>query len=491
MKILRALFYLLLVGYLSFLGIMAFSGHRSPSPPFTIPSPSARSIQWGFRIKEIATKQPRYMARAKKLFVDSRGRTFLSKEVVIEIPSSHTFIYSEKCEVSPGKNRIEFPGRVRVKSETGTFSGEKSLYLARKGVIRLKGRVSFKIGEIEGSAEGGRMDLEKKTILLFKPRFSSGNTHLEGGRIKVYEDKMTADLRGRPAKMESENTLAFAPLMSIDMKEKRVNSVFMPAGGRVFEKGRRIVGRSLKFWTTGRIEGEKTVARWGARKLFAEHIYGKREKLHAIRAFIQEKGLSLQAENLTMTAEEIQAEGKVHGKMGNSSFSSDYLKALSGEKILKGNVRIIKDGNIITCREAEEKNGYYFLKEATIISPQGFKLQARLIEYTPQKIILKEGASIRSQDILISGPEIEITINGGRLTELAAENPGRVVLGRDSARCDNLKYIFKKEKAVLQGKVLLKSTEHGEVKGERVVVYPKTGSFEIEGKGRTTSEIKK
>ncbi len=490
MRILRVFLYLILVGYIAFVGIMAFSGHQPPVSGIRIPNPSARSIQWGFQVKEIATREPRYMAKARKLFVDSRGKTFLSQGVIIEIPGSRTFIYSEKCTVSPGKNRVQFPEKVRVRSETGLFSGEKSLYLAKKGVIRLEGQVSFKIGKISGRAEGGRMDLEKKEIFLFKPRFSSEGNLLEGKRIKVYETDMKAVLRGKPAKMNSEETMVFAPVMEIDIKGKRVNSISMPSGGRIFQKGKRTVGKTLKFWVNGRIEGERVVARWGGRKLFASRITGEKERLKAFQAFVQSGDLTLTADTILLRESEIKAEGKVQGKIGNSSFQSDALLNSGGRRVLSGNVRIIKEGNIITCDEAEETEGKYILKNATIISPQGFKLTASTVKYTDEKMLLEGGATIKSEDLLVSAPKIEIQLRNGKLEKLVARQARKIILGKDSARCEVLTYYFPQGKAVLQGKVILKSSKHGEVKGESMVVYPKTGAFEITGRGRTSSEIK-
>ncbi len=490
MRFLRTLLYFLLVGYIAFVGVMAFSGHQPPVSGIRIPGPSARSIQWGFQVKEIAAREPRYMARARKLFVDARGKTFLSQGVIIEIPGSRTFIYSEECTVSPGKNRVKFPGKVRVKSDTGTFSGEKSLYLAKKGVIRLEGQVSFKIGKISGRAEGGRMDLEKKDVLLFKPKFSSEGNILEGKRIKVYETDMKAVLWGKPAKMESSGAVILAPVMEIDMKGKRINSILMSRGGRIFQNGKRTVGKTLKFWVDGRMEGEKVVARWRGRKLFASRIAGKKESLKASDAFLQARDLSLSAEKILLKESEIKAEGKVQGKIGASSFQSDRLLNSEGKRILSGNVRIIKDGNIITCDEAQETKGEYILKNATIISPQGFKLTASTVKYTDDEMLLEGSATIKSDNLLVSAPKIEIRLENGKLEKLVAREARKIIMGKDSARCEILTYYFPQEKGVLQGKVILRSARHGEVKGESMVVYPKTGAFEIKGRGRTSSEIK-
>jgi len=482
--------YFLLFAYLGALVLVSLSSHEGGAMGLKLPLIKGRSIQWEFRVKEIEARRPKYIASAKKLFVDSSGRTFLSKNVLIEIPSSSTVIKSEKCVVSPGKNRVEFPETVEVESETGVFKGKKSLYLAKKGVIRLEGGIEFKIGEIKGKAERGRMELDQGQTLLLRPEFSSGDINLKGGRVLVMEREMLAYLRGKPAIMKSGDRILMAPLMEIDMEGKKVNSVFAPRGGKVVEKGRRLVAREIKLWSDGRLQGKGVVVRWGKIKFFAREIRGEDDSIMAEICSVYQGNLSFVSRNLLIKDNSLKAWGEVKGRLGEASFSCQELSSSRGKRNLNGEVRIVKDENVITASRAMEDSGKYFLSEASIITPDGYRLGASRIIYGKDSIQLEGGASLRGENFRITAPGITITLQEGRLAQLEAQNPGKIILGEDSARCMRIRYRFQEEKAILEGRAVLNSKKHGEIKGERIVVNSRTGSFEIQSRGRTSSEIK-
>ncbi len=490
MRFFRLVLYFLLFAYLGALVFVSLSSHEGGDVGLKLPLIKGRSIQWEFKVKEIEARRPKYIASAKKLFVDSSGRTFLSKNVVIEIPSSSTVIKSEKCVVSPGKNRVEFPETVEVESETGIFKGEKSLYLAKKDIIRLEGGIEFKIGDIQGKAERGRMKLDEGQTLLLQPEFSSGDISLKGGRVLVMEREMRAYLRGKPATMKSGGRVLMAPLMEIDMEGKKVNSVFASRGGRVVEKGRRLVAKELKLWSDGRLQGRGVVGRWGEIRFSAEEIRGKDESIVAEASSVYQGNLSFVSKNLSVKESSLKAWGGVKGRLGNASFSCQELYSHEGKRSLFGEVRIVKDENVINASKAIEESGKYLLSDATIITPDGYRLTASKVIYEKDSILLEGGAGLKGENFQIAAPRITISLQEGKLSQLEAQNPRKIILGQDTARCMSIRYKFQEDKAILEGGVVLNSKKHGEIKGERIVVNSRTGSFEIQGRGRTSSEIK-
>ncbi len=491
MRILRFLLYFLLLAYLGALVVISVSSHQGKGMGLKIPLIKGRSIQWEFKVKEIEARRPKYIASARRLFVDSSGKTFLNDNVLIEIPSPRTVIRAEKCIVYPGKSRVEFPETVEVKSETGTFKGRKSLYLARKEVIRLEGGIEFKIGSIEGRAKRGRMDLGENQTLLLEPEFSSGGIVLQGNRVLVKEREMLAYLRGKPATMKSEERTLMAPLMEIDIREKKVNTVSAPRGGWVLEKERRLVAKQLKLWASGEMEGQQVVGRWGKMRFSAARVRGKGDEISAEKASVSQEDLSFKSSHLQVREDFLEATGEVKGKLGEAAFSCQKLSSFQGKRSLFGDVRIVKDGNIINAREAVEEGGNYILREATIITPEGYKLSASQIIYGQDSIVLEGGARLSGENFQISAPRIDIMLKGGKLDRLEARSPRKILLGEDSALSEAISYDFAREQAVLKGKVVLNSRKHGKITGEKITVNPKTGSFEIQGRGRTSSEIKR
>ena len=549
MKTLRILFIILLIAFLSVIMYFIFRPTESSEQPEVLYP--GKSLQLKFQYTEMSGKKIKYTATADQYLVDTKGFYHLAGNIRIKIYSSEMEITAQKCTINRAKTRYEFSGSVFLKGKEVEAKTEKAVYFPKRDLVLIRSELEFKKGSIKGNAERGRFDLKEKTSFFISPSFLIGESNLAGRNLQLSENESKGELKGKPAVIAKGEKTAQGPSLNLFIEEQEIKKVIAPKGGKLvlgekegylraewyeidFEKGVQarnafIVKEDVKIHASNvfiREKDKEIIVSDGVRiekkglsiKAFSGRIKdnqmnfkGKVEilrendRIFAEKAVISEDGkeislteaeyispsLSLKADSIKIKDRDIIAEGNVEGQKEDAALKCERLEKKGDEENLFGNIRILKRGNLIIAQNVKIANGKFIVYQGKIVTGEGYRVKGEELIYTDKNIKINKNVNITGQDLKIVCDRAELEMDGGNLKRIVATKVKSVLLKDTSGEGDRMIYDLEKEIAIFSGKAKLNSPKEGVMKGEMIKFYLKESRFEISGKGRTSSKIKR